>query len=420
MKTNGSLAKELANTTSLCALKKGAFGKWRSYDDEERATAAQAFDADPEYTRGAKKILNDKCEQYRAVMSILSQARTVWVGMTIPYPEAGRRLIRRDKIEEFKQKMEAFKASLATAVGELNEVFDDLREEAKERLKDLFSPGDYPTSLVGEFSIEYEFPSAAPPEFLKTLSPELYAREEARLTAKFDEAITLAESAFAAEFAKAVRTLMERLSPATVRDWTYAGPSGEEIHASLAELQAELDAKTKQLEGAEEAVEAGLLDAITTLDNRRDRLNEQLQLYEATSIEQRGGGVKWKSSSGKRMSVKLDIEAAATQWLTDCGCEQAGERHESKRISDASVGNLQEFFGRFKDLSIRSNPVLDELIAQAQAAVGAVNAEAIRADSVTGELRTNLSSTLTQIGEAVDELIVSGGGRRIVFGRGDE
>ena len=53
-----------------------------------------------------------------------------------------------------------------------------------------------------------------PPEYLRQLSPQLYQQEATRVSARFDEAVQLAEQAFTEELSKLVSHLTERLSGA--------------------------------------------------------------------------------------------------------------------------------------------------------------------------------------------------------------
>ena len=110
--------------------------------------------------------------------------------------------------------MSCFRDELDEAVLELNEHYDDLRSAASERLGDLFDLSDYPTTLVGMFAIEHDFPSVEPPPYLRQLSPELYQQECQRVQSRFDEAVQLAEQAFIEELARLVDHLTERLSGA--------------------------------------------------------------------------------------------------------------------------------------------------------------------------------------------------------------
>ena len=91
--------------------------------------------------------------------------------------------------------MSSFRDDLDEAVLELNEHYGELRQAARERLGDLFDSSDYPTTLVGMFAIEHDFPSVEPPPYLRQLSPELYQHECQRVQSRFDEAVQLAEQA---------------------------------------------------------------------------------------------------------------------------------------------------------------------------------------------------------------------------------
>ena len=62
------------------------------------------------------------------------------------------------------------------------------------------------------FMVEWDFPSVEPPSYLMRIAPEVYEQERARVAARFDEAVRLAEQAFAAEFAKLLSHLTERLA----------------------------------------------------------------------------------------------------------------------------------------------------------------------------------------------------------------
>ncbi len=62
------------------------------------------------------------------------------------------------------------------------------------------------------FAIQWDYPSCDPPAYLLQVSPELYYSECARVQTRFDEAVRLAEQAFAEELSQLVSHLAERLS----------------------------------------------------------------------------------------------------------------------------------------------------------------------------------------------------------------
>jgi hypothetical protein len=197
------------------------FGTKKSLTPEQRAEAAQPFDAEGGSLSAAKKILDNSHPAFKAVTAIKGKISQTWKSMSLPFPEPGVRLIRRDQVEEFVTLMEEYQAELSAAVENLDRHYDELRTAAADRLGRLFNPGDYPETLIGLFEVSWDFPSVEPPDYLRELNPALYEAEKARVAARFDEAVRLAETAFVEEFTKLVTHLTERVSgvePKVFRD----------------------------------------------------------------------------------------------------------------------------------------------------------------------------------------------------------
>ena len=134
------------------------------------------------------------------------------LGVSLPYPEAGIRLIRQEQVEPFDNQMSWFQEELADAVDALDERYHELQTTARQRLGSLYDPADYPESLRGLFLMDWEFPAVEPPDYLMQLNPELYEQECQRVAARFDDAVELAEQAFVDELSKLVSHLTERLT----------------------------------------------------------------------------------------------------------------------------------------------------------------------------------------------------------------
>ena len=133
-------------------------------------------------------------------------------GLSLPYPEPAIRLIRRDDIERLDSELTALRGELTNAVEQLDRRYAELRTAAQQRLGRRFNLSDDPTSLSGLFAVEWDFPSIEPPDYLRQLNPELYEQECRRVSARFDEALQLAEQAFLAELSQLVTHLTDRLS----------------------------------------------------------------------------------------------------------------------------------------------------------------------------------------------------------------
>ena len=186
-------------------------GTQKTLTPEQRAQAAEAFDAEARSLSAGKKILDVKHASFRAVTAVRGKAEAYVKGLSLPYPEPGVRLIKHDEVEAFAAQMADYRVELDDAVAELDRHYGELKRAAAERLGSLYNAGDYPETLVGLFGVAWEFPSVEPPDYLVQLSPGLYEAERARVGARFEEAVQLAEQAFTEEFARLVAHLSERV-----------------------------------------------------------------------------------------------------------------------------------------------------------------------------------------------------------------
>jgi hypothetical protein len=78
---------------------------------------------------------------------------------------------------------------------------------------------------------------------------------------------------------------------------------------------------------------------------------------------------------------------------------------------DSAVGNLAEFFQRFGQLNVRSNPELDALVEQAQQLVRGVTPQGLRADA---DLRGRVGAEMAKVRQQVEGLLVERPRRRLV------
>lgn len=188
------------------------FGTRKTLSPEQKAQAAESFGAEGQYLTAGKKLLDSTHPAFKTVTAIRGRIMSFWKGISLPFPEPGLRLIRQQDIATFDVQMTTLRVELDEAVAQLDQHYEELRATARERLGALYNPGDYPASLRGLFGIAWEFPSVEPPEYLSRLSPRLFEQECERVTARFDEAIQLAEDAFLSELNRLVSHLSERLS----------------------------------------------------------------------------------------------------------------------------------------------------------------------------------------------------------------
>jgi len=180
----------------------------------QTARAAESFDAEGRFLSAAKKLLDTKHPAFRSVTAARGQIESYWRGVSLPFPEPGVRLVRQDYLDQFALRMADFRAELDDAVANLDRHFGELRAAAAGRLGSLYCEADYPDSLTGLFAVAWEFPNVEAPAYLLQLNAALYDEERARVAARFEEAVQLAEQAFLDEFGRLVAHLCERVSGA--------------------------------------------------------------------------------------------------------------------------------------------------------------------------------------------------------------
>lgn len=285
-------ADRLRLTSIACRVHFTWLGVRKTLTPQQKAQAAEPFDASAPFLSAGKRLFDTKHPAFRKVTAIRLQVVGFWKSMTLPFPEPGVRLIRDDRVAEFDSRMREFQIELTEAVEALDRRYDELKVDAAQRLGRLFDPADYPVSLLGLFGIEHDFPNIEPPTYLQTLHPAIYEQERQRIEGRFSEAVHLAECAFTEELARLVSHLRERLTD-------------------------------------------------------------------------EGGG--------------------------------------RKVFRNSAVGNMLDFFERFRSLSIGSNEDLDRLVAEAQRIVQGVEVRELRtADS----LRAHVATELAKVEEQLDGMLV--------------
>jgi len=208
-----NFAAELAARSVGCRLSFRWVGNSKAVDALDNSAAAELFKANPRAIKLSKKLFDANRPEYKTVQAIKGKIRRYWVENSLPYVDRGVRLLRRVDAAKFAAAVDELAAELAAAVVELENVFQELLIESRDRLGSLFNRTDYPATLIGEFAAAVEFPELSPPDYLAGLSPELFRRESERVAARFDQAVEMAENAFSEELAALVSRLVERLQP---------------------------------------------------------------------------------------------------------------------------------------------------------------------------------------------------------------
>jgi hypothetical protein len=208
---NGT-AREMRQSMGAVKLSFSWLGTRRKLSDAQTTQAANSFDAAADLVSASKKLIDTSHPAYKAATAIKSQAMSYWRGMTLPYPQDGVRLIRQADVESFEVKMREFKDQLAAAAANLQLEYETIKTAAREKLGQLYNPADYPPTLEGMFTISWEYPPVEPPRYLMNFNPELYEQEQSRVQQRFENAVAMAEEAFAEQLSDMVSHLIERLA----------------------------------------------------------------------------------------------------------------------------------------------------------------------------------------------------------------
>ena len=166
---------------------------------------------------GAKKIgasvpkFDTKHPTYKALTRIKGQIRDLWEAFTLDWVEDGVRLIRQDRVAAFNEKLAPLAAELDAARDAFAECYPTLVEDAQQDNGDLFDRSVYLQDFEGAYTFKVDYPTLTAPAWLKDFSPNLYAEQSAKIAARFDAAVGLAEDMFAEELAKMVDFLQRKL-----------------------------------------------------------------------------------------------------------------------------------------------------------------------------------------------------------------
>jgi hypothetical protein len=188
------------------------WGVHRTLTAQQREEVGLAYVADARFLTAGKRLLDTRHPAFRRLTAVRTRVTSYWRGLTLPYVEQGVRLLRQADVGPFAHAMEDFRDELAEAEAGLNAAYEEVKDDARRRLGRLYDPTDYPPEVQGLFAVAWDFPSVEPPAYLMRVAPEVFEEERRRVAARFEEAVRLAEQAFAAEFGHLLSHLAERLS----------------------------------------------------------------------------------------------------------------------------------------------------------------------------------------------------------------
>lgn len=157
------------------------------------------------------------------ISTCVNMARGYHYKVTLPWDDAGQRLLPVDAYLDYVAKMEEYKLEHQKLVDAFINNYPELRKEAKKRLNTLFDEADYPfeRELYSKFSIDYNFTPVADSNDLRVSVSKDEAKEiKKNIEAGLQEKINNSKQSIVDKALKAVELAREKFKDedATFRD----------------------------------------------------------------------------------------------------------------------------------------------------------------------------------------------------------
>jgi hypothetical protein len=96
------------------------WGVHKTLTSQQKEEVSATYGADIRFLTAGKKLVDVRHEAFRKLTSLRTRIVQYWKGSSLPYVEAGIRLIRQSDIEPFVHKMTDFRDELTGAEADLN------------------------------------------------------------------------------------------------------------------------------------------------------------------------------------------------------------------------------------------------------------------------------------------------------------
>lgn len=167
----------------------------RKVSDGQKSQAASVFDANAATISMSSLLWDCNEPAVKTLRAALNSASRLFhdPSMTLPTAHDGLRMIRRDSLTRFHQRMQECRDEIQQRAAELKEALAGIVERERERRGQLFNESDYrfdPTAVVG---LSWSFPSIVEDQDLAEIDDSVYqdelrrAREDLRLSVRIAE-----------------------------------------------------------------------------------------------------------------------------------------------------------------------------------------------------------------------------------------
>jgi hypothetical protein len=181
--------------------------------DDQRQSVANLFRAQKDSVTADRRIINTRHVLVAPVLKAQSAARRFISERSIDFPEQNVRLCRLDQLPAIREGFAGLSAALNEALRDLDEGWPAIVQDGRERLEELFNPADYDWRPSDRYGMSLSFPSVKPDERFAKLDPQLYEQMQARMAARFEQAVVEAEAAAIEQVRGLLSNLSQRLGP---------------------------------------------------------------------------------------------------------------------------------------------------------------------------------------------------------------
>jgi hypothetical protein len=121
--SEGSPAEHLRRTAAAVRVHLRWWGTRKTLTTQQKEEIGLAYAADARFLTAGKKIIDIRHEAFKRLTSLRTRVINHWRKLTLPYVEAGVRLIKQADIEPFVHEMERFREELAEGEAALDRVY---------------------------------------------------------------------------------------------------------------------------------------------------------------------------------------------------------------------------------------------------------------------------------------------------------
>jgi hypothetical protein len=166
-----------------------------------------------QWAKASKTLVAD--EELKKIASIANEARTYHYSMTLPWSDAGQRILPAKAFLDYTQAMRKFSDEFFDQVDKFTFIYPDLKEEARKMLNGLFEEKDYPDSL--NIRKKYKFETIIDPlpestDFRVSLTDADTARIKAEIEERTNERVREAMADLWTRLFEVVTHIREKLS----------------------------------------------------------------------------------------------------------------------------------------------------------------------------------------------------------------